>query len=206
MLAVRYVVVATGGAWAGDGLARFRQVYADGEARIYESEGALPRTWIVPRWRTVADAATALAAVHDPGFDPRREAVVTGAVPDVRGEPVAVPAEARILVTAQERVEIEASTPDPALLVLADLHFPGWRVEVDGEPRPLLRADYLLRAVALAPGRHRVRFVYVPWMLRAGAVVTSTTVLALVAAWAQAARRSPAARARATSDASSCAT
>ena len=203
MLAVRYVVVATGGTWAGDGIARFRQVYADREARIYENDGALRRTWIVPRWRTVADAASALAAVHDPGFDPRREAVVTGAVPDVRGEPAPVPAEARILVAAQERVEIEASTPAPALLVLADLHFPGWRVEVDGEPRPLLRADYLLRAVALAPGRHRVRFTYRPWTLRAGAAVTGVTVVVLIAAWAQAARRSPAARARSTSDASS---
>jgi len=206
MLAVRYVVVATGGSWAGHGLPRFRQVYADGEARIYESDGALPRTWVVPRWRTVADAASALAAVHDPDFDPRREAVVTGSVPDVRGEPAPVAAAARIVDAAHENVEIEASTPEPALLVLADLHFPGWRVEVDGEPRPLLRADYLLRAVALAPGRHRVRFVYVPWMLRAGAVVTGATVLVLVAAWAQAARRSPAARARASSDFSSRAT
>ena len=206
MLAVRWVVVAAGAAWTGDDVPRFRQVYADAEARIYESVGALPRMWIVPRWRAVADAASALAAVHDPGFDPRREAVITGAVPDVRGEPVAVAAAARIVVAAQEHVEIDATTPDPALLVLADLDFPGWRVEVDGAPRPLLRADYLLRAVALPPGAHRVRFVYDPWTLHAGAVVTGATILVLVVAWAQAAMRSPAARARARSDASSRAT
>ena len=64
-----------------------------------------------------------------------------------------------------------------AYLVLNDIHFPGWRCFVDGEETPILRANFLFRAVALAPGEHRVRFVYRPSRLWAGISVTAATLL-----------------------------
>ena len=47
---------------------------------------------------------------------------------------------------------IEADADRRALLVLADVHYPGWKAELDGEEVPIERVDYLLRGVA-APGR-----------------------------------------------------
>jgi hypothetical protein len=52
--------------------------------------------------------------------------------------------------------------------VLTDPYYPGWRAYVDGVESPILRADYLFRAVALGPGAHVVRFVFTPRSLERG--------------------------------------
>ena len=55
-------------------------------------------------------------------------------------------------------VTVDVETPGPALLRLADLWYPGWTARVDGRSVPVLKADYLLRAVPVPAGRHRVEF------------------------------------------------
>ena len=50
----------------------------------------------------------------------------------------------------------------PGILVLSEAWFPGWVATVDDAPAEILRADYVLRGVALAAGSHRVRFEYRP--------------------------------------------
>jgi uncharacterized membrane protein YfhO len=37
---------------------------------------------------------------------------------------------------------------------------PGWRAFVDGEPVPVLAAEYCFMAVRVPPGRHEVRWEY----------------------------------------------
>ena len=61
--------------------------------------------------------------------------------------------------SVQMEVELQG---DPALLVLSQSLAPGWAVTVDGQPRPLLRANLMFPAVRLEAGRHQVRFFYVP--------------------------------------------
>ena len=71
---------------------------------------------------------------------------------------------------------IDARLARPGFLILGDTYYPGWRVQVDGTPARLLRADYLFRAVTLGPGQHRVVFRYRPrwriwvWVLSAGGI------------------------------------
>jgi hypothetical protein len=79
-------------------------------------------------------------------------------------------------------VEVETDAPGRRLLVLADAYYPGWRVLVDGRPSTLLRADYALRAVPVATGRHVVRFEYRPWTVRAGVIVSISQAALLVVA------------------------
>ena len=76
-----------------------------------------------------------------------------------------------------DEVRVRASLAGDGLLVLTEEAFPGWSVEVDGEPAELLRADALFRAVMLSEGEHEVVFRYWPrtlspalW-LSAGALV-----------------------------------
>ena len=46
--------------------------------------------------------------------------------------------------------------------MLADAWFPGWTATLDDTPTPVLRANYLVRAVAVPAGRHEVVFSYDP--------------------------------------------
>ena len=54
-----------------------------------------------------------------------------------------------------ERVAVRTVSRRSALLVLTDVHFPGWKAAVDGHDVPIRRVDYLLRGVPVPGGRHR---------------------------------------------------
>src|SRR5205814_7944695 len=69
----------------------------------------------------------------------------------------------------------------PGYLVLADTYYPGWVARVDGVEQPILRADYLFRAVAVRPGQQVVEFRYEPTSFRIGAATSGLTLLVLVA-------------------------
>jgi len=68
------------------------------------------------------------------------------------------------------RIAIEPAVP--ALLLLADTDFPGWRAYVDGVERPILRANIAFRAVPVRPGEHEVEFRYEPRSYYVGEVIT----------------------------------
>jgi hypothetical protein len=60
---------------------------------------------------------------------------------------------------------------------------PGWRVHVDGDERPLLRADLALRAVALDAGSHEVRFSYHDPSVRTGLTLSMIGLVGVAAAF-----------------------
>jgi hypothetical protein len=181
MMAVRYVAVDAGAAWRPASADRFAPIYEDGAVRIYENRLALPRAYLVARPEVVPDAEAALARVRAAGFEPR-SAVVVDRPPDWRSvaEERPLAEAARITALSPGEVVVHASARHPAVLVLADLHWPGWRVAVDGEERPLLRANFLFRGVALGPGTHTVRFWYDPPSLKLGIGLTLLTAAALL--------------------------
>jgi len=86
---------------------------------------------------------------------------------------------ARIAVDLAERVAADVNSDAAGILVLADLHYPGWTASVDGRPAPILAADGYLRAVALSPGAHRVEFRYRPVSFYAGAALSLLALAAL---------------------------
>jgi uncharacterized membrane protein YfhO len=53
----------------------------------------------------------------------------------------------------------------PGILVLHEAYYPGWFVEVDGQPARLLRANVLFRGVEVNEGRHNVVFHFAPFSL-----------------------------------------
>ena len=69
---------------------------------------------------------------------------------------------ARILSYGRNDVSLAVETDRNSVLVLHDIHYPGWEVYVDGERRPILRANLLFRGVEVPPGRHRVEFRFRP--------------------------------------------
>jgi len=54
------------------------------------------------------------------------------------------------------------TAPANGWLVVADVWYPGWQASVDGVRAPVLRADYLFRAVPVVPGEHTVTLRYHP--------------------------------------------
>jgi len=166
----------------------FRQVY-DHEIKIYESPDYLPRAALFSSVEVVQDDAAALARLADPSLDIFQTAIVsaTGLDPaDLaalrslnRLPPERVRA-AGILSYASQEVTIDAAVERPALLVLNDSDYPGWKVYVDGRRSHWITANYLFRGVLLQPGRHLVRFAYEPASFAAGGAISGAGLICLV--------------------------
>lgn len=75
-------------------------------------------------------------------------------------------------------VVLDCDVPESADLILTDLMYPGWVVEVDGNPA-VAKPDTLFRTVRLEPGQHRVTWRYRPWDVIAGALVSICSLLGI---------------------------
>jgi hypothetical protein len=117
-----------------------------------------------------------LERIHQPTFDPYTTALVE--------EPVSCAGsggDVQIMYYGENRIEAE-TRGGGGLLVFSEIDYPGWQVTVDGKRAELLRADYVLRAVCVASGEHRVVLRYAPSLLKVGAIVTGLALLSVAAA------------------------
>jgi len=158
----------------------YRLVHS-GDVKIYQNLAVLPRAFVVHRatiaGNRAADDDQALAVLRDPAFDPAGEVILAeGSDLTADGGQSA----AEIVTYEAERIEIRASLSAPGYLVLTDAYYPGWTVEVDGRPAPLLRADLYFRAVALDAGDHHVAFRFQPATVRWGLATSLIAGLGLV--------------------------
>jgi hypothetical protein len=156
---------------------RFVQTHS-GDVKIYENLDVLPRAYLVHETlAATADEAVSLVAARE--FDPAQTAVVEGV------EPFATRAVAgdgaRILHYAPERVVVESSSAEQALLVLSDGYDPGWQATVDGAPVPIYRTNVLLRGVVVPAGTHTIEFVYRPASWQQGVGLGAVGWLLIVA-------------------------
>lgn len=81
----------------------------------------------------------------------------------------------------RERVTVETSATAPSLVVIAQAHAPGWRATVDGQPVPLMKANYAFQAVVVPAGAHRVELRYRDRFLGTGALLSGFSLLGCVA-------------------------
>ena len=151
--------------------------------RIFERRSALPRAWLVHHARIAENADSAFAALIDPRFRPREEVILEtdsaleSTEPTAPGESASV----RIVDDLPETVTLEAQTNRAGYLVLSDFHFPGWRATVNDQPAHIYQANFLMRAVAIEPGKSRITFSYQSAKVNSGLLISSTTALALIA-------------------------
>ena len=134
---------------------------ATAECWIYRAVDPLPRAFCVPRTRPREEVLADLAA-----FDPLACAFLEDGARFETEAPF-TRSSVREIAWRNDSVELEVELDGQGLLVLTEQHFPGWRVEVAGVERELLRADSIFRAVALPAGTSRVTFRYAPasWSL-----------------------------------------
>uniref|UniRef100_A0A832MKU2 YfhO family protein n=1 Tax=Eiseniibacteriota bacterium TaxID=2212470 RepID=A0A832MKU2_UNCEI len=150
-----------------------------GSQVVYENLLALPRATVVGEWRLAANDTAVFDSIRAAGRDP---AEVTWLLedPGVPSVPVAG-ASARVTAYRLNDVTVEVDTPAPALLRLADAWYPDWTAAVDGRPAKVLRADHLLRAVAVPAGRHTVTFRFASRAVRDGLVLSLASLAVVLA-------------------------
>ncbi|HEX7877806.1 MAG TPA: YfhO family protein, partial [Candidatus Eisenbacteria bacterium] len=149
---------------------------------LYRNPASLPRAFLVHDVVSIDGEAAMRAALGAANFDPGTRAYLERtAMPATSLHPPTGTESVRITAMEPARVVIEAEASSPALLVLSDPYYPGWRATVDGIDTRILPADWALRGVEVPPGRHRVEFRYRPaWLIPGFIAMVVGTVLAVI--------------------------
>jgi PncC family amidohydrolase len=115
---------------------------------VYECDADARRAYVVATAVVVPDVTTQLEQLFGESFDAASTVMLERAAPDASGSPgAASAASARITTDTDQEVAVAAAAgAGGGYLVLRDSFDPAWRVEVDGQPAALLRANALYRA------------------------------------------------------------
>lgn len=162
---------------------QYRLAY-EGPPPVFENVHAFPRAFLVGAARWVPGPGEAIAAMKDADLDPSRVAVLEG--PETPLSAVALGSRtagtASVTRYESQRVEVLVDAYVPAVLVLTDTYYPGWRAMLDGNPIPLRPAYLALRGVVVPSGRHRVVFYYRPLSFTVGCLLSCLGAVAFAVA------------------------
>ncbi len=146
--------------------------------RIYALEDALPRAYFAPKMRVLKEKAV-LQTYYAASFDPLQEVLLTEPVEFQPSE--SFQGQVEQVNYRPNHVTLKTRQDGNGFLVLNDTHFPGWTVTVDGKEGKILKANHFYRAVQLGSGEHIVEFDYFPQGLKEGLIVSSISLLILIA-------------------------
>lgn len=135
-----------------------------------------------------------------PSFNPREQAVFSRDLQEqlqsfgLKRANTAAKIELRILnpQVANHRIEFEVDTESPTLALIARSHYPAWKLRVDGQRVPLLRANHNFMAVPITdPGRHRITLVYQDNQFLTGLAISDLTLIGMIAVWIRSRPQTP---------------
>ncbi len=170
---------------------QFQPVLVPGnqDDRLYRNTSALPQAWWVHRAH-VEPSARRLLRLMEQGRLPDSSAIDYQKVallekPPAHGiAPSRTPegGQVKVLEWKPGRIALEVESDAPGVLVLSEMKYPGWKATVNGKPAEILTANYILRALSLPAGSHRVEMVYRPrsFSFGLGASVLTAVLVALL--------------------------
>jgi hypothetical protein len=165
---------------------RERYVLAEHGTELETAEAPtlpMPHLQLISKYRLLQNRDAIFEALHTATFDPTREVLLES---QPQPEPIAGENNGRAEITtaSTDSLTIEANVDRPSILLITDAYAQSWRaVSLAGSAQSnyqLLPANYILRAVPLTAGHHRLRVEYVPASFAVGKWISIVSVAAFV--------------------------
>ena len=145
---------------------------------VYNPE-AMGNSWLVSSFKMVNNSNEEIMALH--AFDPTKELIVDKRFADqVNGFVGTADSLASIKMThyAPNGIQYEYQSANEQLAVFSEMYYqPGWNAYVDGKLSPHFRANYVLRAMRLPAGKHKVEFKFEPKAFFVGEKISLASML-----------------------------
>ena len=149
-----------------------------GNQAVYNA-GALGCVWLVPNFKLVENADEEIMSLN--AFNPAKELIVDKRFANqVNGFVGSVDSLASIKMThyAPNGIQYEYQSANEQLAVFSEMYYqPGWNAYVDGKLSPHFRANYVLRAMRLPVGTHKIEFKFEPKAFYIGEKISSASML-----------------------------
>ncbi len=151
--------------------------------RLYQMAQALPDAYLVRRYHFVDSKEDALDLLSSADFD-WRSVILERSEPGVQAlekdgtidtDTQVESVEVRRRGQATLRMSLDLAKP--GVLVLTEIHYPGWKAYIDGVEAPILHGNYAFRALALPAGRHQVEMIYQPLSFYLGLALLAISLL-----------------------------
>jgi hypothetical protein len=166
---------------------RFRKVWSDEHASVFENLRSLPRAFLVPQanTETISSEAAQLARLQEGSFDPEHRVILPSQLEPGDGENENSNGFREAVKYSQglNWVDVQVNATSRSVLVLTQIHYPGWKVYVDGKPAELLRPDYAFTGAVVDAGTHQVEFRFLPITFIVGLVISAGSLVAALVVW-----------------------
>lgn len=154
----------------------FRLVWQDNVWRVWQYTEVLPRVMFPTKAIVERDGQKIVDMLYEKSFDPSETVILENEPKEKLNEKEGT-GSAQIISYTLNTVSVAATSSSGGYVFLTDNYYPGWTAVVDGNPAPVLRADYSFRAVPVPAGNHTVVFSYRPVTVIAGTVIAVLGVL-----------------------------
>jgi len=156
-------------------MVRLRYLFSDDERTWTELAGGLPHLLLADRFRVMTNYHEIFSTLTNENFKMEEE-VILESQPWPLPQPAREKGTVKLLESSTDWLKIEADVGAPALLLITDSYSRGWRaLALPGSAQAryeVMPADYCLRAIPLAAGRHLLRVEYSPPGFRLGKLVS----------------------------------
>ena len=152
------------------------------EGGIMRNDRALGNAWFVNEYELVANADSEILSLQK--INPKIKAIVDKKFSDeVKGLSIVADPAGKITLDSYEPNHLiyTSNAASEQLAVFSEIYYDkGWNAYVDGKLTPHFRVNFVLRAMRVPPGNHKIEFKFEPKAYRTGEKISFTSSLILL--------------------------
>jgi hypothetical protein len=142
-----------------------------GQEKVQQNSGALGNGWFVSSVQSANSANEEIDAIEN--LNPATTAIIHE---DFNLSSTTYSGSGTINLTSYhpDKLTYESNNSGNGLAVFSEVWYGanGWKAYIDGKETPILRANYVLRALEIPAGKHSIEFVFKPTSYYTGEIIS----------------------------------